>query len=199
MKKCIITGHTQGIGKTLYDYFQSEKWEVIGLSRSNGYKIPENIDKIIELSKDCDLFINNSYADGHQLELLNCLHEQVANMIVIGSIARFEPFDEILPEYSLNKKKLADRCRLLSIKSKINILLLDLSFIEEEFQESDDIDNFYSDFIITHDEIISSIKFWLKNPKIRQMEFVWKLTPKLYLNLFNIKKSNKLKKIYNEN
>ena len=37
--KCIITGHTAGVGKAMYEHFQAKGWEVIGMSRANGYDI----------------------------------------------------------------------------------------------------------------------------------------------------------------
>lgn len=55
--KCIITGHTKGIGKFLYNHF-SEKYDVLGISRTTGYDLNTDISKIVELSKNCDLFVN---------------------------------------------------------------------------------------------------------------------------------------------
>ena len=42
---------------------------------------------------------------------------------------------------------------------------------------------FSSDYVIKFDEILSAIDFWAANPKIRQMEFVWKLTPFVFNQL----------------
>ena len=67
-----ITGHTSGIGKELSENLDGN---IIGFSRSNGYDINQNISRIIEESKDCDIFINNAHANSKQMELLYSLYE----------------------------------------------------------------------------------------------------------------------------
>jgi hypothetical protein len=130
------------------------------------------------------LFINNSYADGHQLTVLNDIKRYAKKIIVCGSIARLDPFPGLISaEYSKTKAELAEACRLLSISndpSLADVLHLDLSFIEGSTSDPNDPEDFVSDYVVKFDEIISAVEFWLTNPKIRQMEFRWKLTP--YLN-----------------
>lgn len=57
-----ITGHTSGIGKALFDALSVE-YDVIGLSRSNGYDITTELgrSKIIDAAYDCDVFVNNAF------------------------------------------------------------------------------------------------------------------------------------------
>jgi NADP-dependent 3-hydroxy acid dehydrogenase YdfG len=77
-----ITGHTKGIGKTLYTKFIEEGHSVLGFSLSSGYDIsdPSSRNKIIELSKHCDLFINVAYNfknyDDSQLCMLDEIYKQ---------------------------------------------------------------------------------------------------------------------------
>jgi len=54
-----ITGHTQGVGKRAYERLSPD---IIGFSRSTGYNIndPVSRKKIVDLSYDCDVFINNA-------------------------------------------------------------------------------------------------------------------------------------------
>jgi len=61
--KIAITGHTSGIGKSIYDYFLEQNNDVVGFSRSNGYNITNKDDrlKICNLSEDFDIFVNNAY------------------------------------------------------------------------------------------------------------------------------------------
>ena len=68
--KTVITGHTSGVGKILHAYFQGE-----GLSRSNGYDIDKDFDKVVEAAKGADLFINNAYRDQQQLKLFHALKD----------------------------------------------------------------------------------------------------------------------------
>ena len=180
--KCIVTGHTSGLGQAFFKHYQTVGgWEVIGMSRSNGYDITKNLDQIADAAEGCDLFINNAYADGHQLQLLNALKRRVHKIVVCGSIGRFDPYPELIDsEYTVIKTQLADACRLISISNDpalAEVLHLDLSFIEGSTSDLSDPEDFVSDYVIKFDEIISAVDFWLTNPKIRQMEFRWKLTP----------------------
>lgn len=74
--KVAITGHSRGIGKAIADLYYSD--EVIGFSRSNGYDISsaETINKIINQSIDCDVFVNNAYHDFAQCDLLEGIFSQ---------------------------------------------------------------------------------------------------------------------------
>jgi NADP-dependent 3-hydroxy acid dehydrogenase YdfG len=68
--KIAITGHTRGIGKALFDKFQSEGHEVIGFSKSTGYDISKTQSRIMIESRSCDVFINNAFHVTGQLALL---------------------------------------------------------------------------------------------------------------------------------
>lgn len=174
--KVVITGHTYGIGQTLWEFFY-QRAEVKGLSRSNGYDIDKDFDQVVEEIKGCDLFINNAYRDQQQTKLLMAVKDFVPKIVVMGSVSRFYP--ELIPtDYVKDKQDLAEACRLISIDPNgPDILHLDLSFIEDTEVDKKDPQAFSSDWTITHDEIVGAINFWLNNPNIRQMEFVWKLTP----------------------
>lgn len=176
--KVVITGHTYGIGKALYEHFQTfGGWEVVGLSRSNGYDIDKNFDKVVEAASGCFLFINNAYRDSQQLKLVEALKSKVNRMIVMGSISRFYP--EIIPtQYVHDKQALAEACRLISLNPNgIPVLHLDLGFIQGTEIKSVNPTAFLSDYGTSYEEIVSAVNFWMTNPSIRQMEFIWKLTP----------------------
>jgi len=180
--KVVITGHTYGIGKALYDSFKSAEWEVVGLSRSNGYDIDADFDRVVEAAAGADLFINNAYRDKQQTRLVHALKNKVKKMIVMGSVSRLYP-ELIHTDYVHDKQELAEACRLISIDPNgIDILHLDLSFIEQPIP-NDDPTAFTSDYVIKFDEILSAVDFWIANPKIRQMEFRWKLTPFVFNQL----------------
>lgn len=67
-----ITGHTQGIGRSLYNIFQSNGHDVLGFCRANGFDISDKKSRedMLELSNDCDIFINNAYHPFGQFMLL---------------------------------------------------------------------------------------------------------------------------------
>jgi hypothetical protein len=186
-KKIIITGHTHGIGKAIYDKFTEVSChEIIGMSRSNGYDIDKDFDKIVAEAEGCELFINNAYRDQQQTKLVNALKDKVDMMVVMGSVSRFYP--ELIPtDYVHDKQALAEACRLVSLNPNgIPLLHLDLGFIEGTTVESDDPSAFVSDYTTPKDDIVDTIIFWAQKPSIRQIEFRWKLTPHVLAELKRI-------------
>lgn len=165
--KCIITGHTTGVGKTLYDNLCSQGHEVIGVSRSSGYDLLENFDEVVKISEGCDLFINNAYVEDCQLRLLNSLYNKVGKMIVMGSIAG-DYNDLIKSEYSANKLLLANRCKEISLLPGNTVLHLKISMLEDAVS---------SDNLISFTEVINIVNFWIKNPRMAAIDLEFKLTP----------------------
>ena len=186
--KIVITGHTSGIGKEIYDKFKEVSCrEIIGMSRSNGYDIEHNFDKIVEEATGAEMFINNAYQGSQQLKLFHALKNKVDMMVVMGSVSRFYP-NLILTDYVNDKQDLAEACRLESINPNgIPILHLDLGFIEGTQVNNNDPTAFVSDYNITKQDIVDTVIFWAQKPSIRQIEFRWKLTPFVYNQL---KKAN---------
>jgi hypothetical protein len=194
--KCVIVGHTTGLGLAIYNYFRSKGWEVVGLSRSNGYDATINANGIVSECIGADLVVLSSYADGRQAHLVNLLKDQVKNIAVCGSIARLDPFiDFIDTQYVEDKAHLAEVCRLISISPQpyANVLHIDISFLEGpvKFDPKDPTD-FCPDYTIEFSEVTDTIDFWLAHPKIRQVEFRWKLTPFLSMCLNRINKESTL-------
>lgn len=186
-KKIVITGHTHGIGKSIYDALCSESCrQIIGMSRSNGYDIDKDFDKIVEEASGAEIFINNAYRDQQQLKLLQALKNKVDMMVVMGSVSRFYP--EIIPtQYVRDKQDLAEECRKISLDPEgIPLLHLDLTFIEGTTVRENDPSSFVSDNTISHKDIIDTIIFWTQHPMVRQVEFRWKLTPYLKEQLYRI-------------
>jgi nucleoside-diphosphate-sugar epimerase len=103
-KRIAITGHTSGIGKGLYDHFLSKGFSVKGFSLDNGFDIStrENIDRIVELTRDCDLFFNNAYHHYQQVEIARLWQQQHWSdnhfIINISSMAA-EPLANIPEEF----------------------------------------------------------------------------------------------------
>ncbi len=69
-----ITGHTQGIGLALYNYYQNQGKEVIGFSLDNGWDISRDLTTIINQTEDCDLFFNHAYCDNYQTAIAQRWH-----------------------------------------------------------------------------------------------------------------------------
>jgi hypothetical protein len=77
--KIAITGHTQGIGKGL---FQRLSPNAIGFSKSTGYDITNREDRqrIISECSNCDIFINNATEEFGQTYLFLELFEEWKNL-----------------------------------------------------------------------------------------------------------------------
>ena len=73
--KALVTGHTSGLGLGIYEALQERKIEVVGLSRSTGYDVASQQDKILDLAKGATIFVNNAYAGFYNVTLLYKLFE----------------------------------------------------------------------------------------------------------------------------
>lgn len=97
--KIAITGHTKGIGKAIKERFE-EKYQIIGFSRSNGYDIAkgEDIDRIIDESLDCEIFINNAYHFDQQnkiAKLWEQSHKDKLHFIINVSTLASDPMFDV--------------------------------------------------------------------------------------------------------
>jgi len=165
-----ITGHSRGIGKSLYDYFCQNNHTVIGFSRSNGYDINLNQERIFNILKDCDVFINNASSNNSQLQLLKKTNKIVPKIITVGSIStnyRNALNDNV-------KNDLEDYFNKIVIEpDSSHLLLIKPAFIEGSRPE----ERIDSDFTISHKNIIDSLCFWMEGNKyITKMDYHCKLT-----------------------
>jgi hypothetical protein len=110
--KYAITGHTYGLGLKLVNT-SPIKDNYIGFSRSTGHNINDtkSLDEIVELAKNCDVFINNAYSKHGQTDLLYKIwdkwYDKDKIIVNIGSsitdgIKSF-PYDYIAHKASLDK------------------------------------------------------------------------------------------------
>jgi hypothetical protein len=112
--KIAITGHTKGIGKSLYDTL-SLSHTVKGYSKSKGYDITKKTHRswILKEVNEYDVFINNAYDDFAQSSMLYELwtdwHTKEKTIITIGSdVTLYDlPLDmKDLLQYQMHKKSL---------------------------------------------------------------------------------------------
>ena len=154
-----ITGHTGGLGLAFFNYFTSRGDEVIGLSRSNGYALPGNIETVAEIAASCDLFINNAYSGISQVTLLSMLQSKTM-IISSGSMAADYPKKEFL-DYSIAKKALEMEHKRLKKNSPYPMLLLKMGFLENWLEYDS----------IPYSQIVNAVDFWLNNPRASIIEF----------------------------
>lgn len=119
--KIVITGHTSGIGLALYNHFK-DNYNCIGCSLSTGYDISDagTREKIVKLTEDCAVFVNNAYSDvsvDSQLDLLKAVYESWNgdDKILINISSRINDFDNLnnpwLVRYAKSKLRQDQYCR----------------------------------------------------------------------------------------
>lgn len=89
--KIALTGHTSGFGFYIKTVLEKMNHEIIGFSHSNGYELglSDHRNNAIIRSADCDVFINNSSANGNQpfvfIDWYKEYNDQNKTIINIGS------------------------------------------------------------------------------------------------------------------
>jgi hypothetical protein len=150
--RCCITGHTNGLGKALYQHFESKGWTMQGFSNSNGFDLIADYSSIVEMIDGADLFINNAYANNMQNDYMMVLASRVKNQIVCGSVAGDFPDPNML-EYSNNKNLLEKN--FLAMSDRYNMLLLKLT--SSSYKDTD--------------TVCRMIDFWLENKSVVSVTF----------------------------
>ena len=117
--KVAITGHTKGLGAELAKRFEMGGHTVVGFSRSNGFDISKEVDRvaIVKQAADCDVFVNNAYWGFAQVALLDGVYGawiQKPNkyIINIGSDSSYHQKTRHHP-YAVHKIALDEQCRQL--------------------------------------------------------------------------------------
>ena len=173
--KIAITGHTAGLGKELFEHYNSLGHTVLGISRSTGFDIVSGQDEIVTAISGYDLFINNTHHNNCQSELLDKTVNKVCKQVVIGSALHL--FRDIATFNYLDQKFiLSQKCRNYNINPNIStkILHVNISFLPNVEEDSD---RLVSDNVVQHKEVISLIDYWLDTPVLTDVVFQWKLTP----------------------
>jgi glycerate kinase len=105
--KIAIIGHTRGIGKAIADLYTDKKYNVIGMSRSNGFDLVHDQEKILEKIEDCDLVVLNAHSLQGQLTLLKRIYGRYSfNKMQVAVITSTSGLDD---EPDLQQFKLWDK------------------------------------------------------------------------------------------
>ena len=72
--KIAVIGHSRGIGKAICDLYRKKKYNVVGMSKSNGFDLVHDQEKILEEMQDCSLVVLNAHSDRGQLTLLKKIY-----------------------------------------------------------------------------------------------------------------------------
>ena len=154
----VITGHTSGLGKEIYNHFNSLGHKVTGLSRSNGFSIPEKIDEIVKIAKSCDLFFNNAHVGTAQADFIKKLFQDT---MIVTSGSMSADYWETGDQYCIDKFYIEKSHKVCKEFTKKSMLLIKMGYLEN-----------YTDRIsIPYSQVINAIDFWLQNPRISMIEF----------------------------
>lgn len=153
--KIAITGHTRGLGKAIWDHLSDH--ELVGMSRSNGFDLNNDLDKIIETAKTCDLFINNAHAGTCQATLLGKLYKDLP-IITSGSNAADYPLSSV---YCFHKKQIEKMFMHCKDNTLHPLLLLKMGYLE----------NFPEQRPIPFDTVLKAIDFWMAVPRVHVIQF----------------------------
>ena len=157
--RVVITGHTGGLGLAFFNYLTQSGHEVVGVSRSTGYVLPDKLEEVIILAEGADLFINNFHLDKLQCLFLQRLYNKTS-IITCGSMAADYPSPDII-QYSMSKKAVELEHKKLKKNSPYPMLLLKMGFLENWTQYDS----------IPYQQIVNAVDFWIKNPRASLIEF----------------------------
>jgi hypothetical protein len=156
--RVVITGHTGGLGLAFFNYFKQRNDDVIGVSRSTGFILPDKFEEVSILAENADLFINNFHHRLLQASFINRLSLKVP-IITCGSMAGDYPSK--IGIYSRDKEVIHKTHKAHKKKGHLPMLLLKMGFLEN-WKEYDG---------IPYDQIINAVDFWLQNPRCSEIEF----------------------------
>ena len=74
--RIFITGHTRGIGKAIFDLYQSKGYYCYGVSKSEGFDIDKDCDIIVQQMANFKYIVLNAYAKDSQLRMLKAIIEK---------------------------------------------------------------------------------------------------------------------------
>ena len=144
----LITGHTSGIGKALYEHFGG-----VGLSKSKGFDITK--DNILPYLTDDVCFINNAFTMDDPFAQIKLLYNSVGLVKKIICIGSNTPYEGI---YKTSKDALATACNDLFLKGH-DITLLKFGKVDSPFQ-----DNYHGNKISIN-TVIKTVEFVLNMPE----------------------------------
>jgi len=169
--KIAITGHSKGIGKAIFNYCVDKGHTCVGYSRSNGFNINDHYNLIARESKKCDVFINNAFDFGGQINMFKSIFNiwkdnSEKTIVNIGSRTKYYPVGGTRsPDYTREKRALNDEVNraLLYSDKKCRIININPGYVETEMiSDIPDIENKNK---LTADECAKNIMWAVDQPQ----------------------------------
>ena len=179
--KAIVTGHTSGIGKAIYEFLDDNFWDVEGFSKSTGWDINKrkNIDWLANYAdkSNIDLLINNAYHPWYQTDLLYALFDKWKNkkkmIINISSVAGEMIVRPTPHKYAISKAALSNACVQLQFM-KTDCKVVDMKF---GYVDTDRIAHIEGVKKLTVHDVVDQICWIINQPEdihIKSISFVKK-------------------------
>jgi len=162
IKQIAITGHTNGIGKAIYEAFPN----AIGCSRNTGHDISTQSGRTMILHQvmSCDVFINNAHNSFNQVKMLNAVFDAWKNkdnkhIINIGTDAvPYVDWQVVHRQYPIEKMALHAQAELLQNQQrKCKITTLGLGHVDTDFNKE------YTGNKLSYESIVDIVKWVISN------------------------------------
>lgn len=145
--KIAITGHSKGIGKALFNHCIYKGHTCIGYSRSNGFDINEQYNIIARESKQCDVFVNNAFDYGGQINMFKSMYnawkdDSTKTIVNVGSRTKYYPVGGTRsPDYTREKRALNDEVNsaILYSNKKCRIININPGYVETDMTKDRDV------------------------------------------------------------
>jgi hypothetical protein len=169
--KIVITGHVNGIGKSIYKKFSDCGWEVSGydILNSRNVTLPQIQKELLEELLNADVFVNNALSS--QTELLISAHKQwigqQKTIVNISSAITYMYVNNDYPEsftaYYNHKQTLDNQTRVLQKQNRYpNIINFRPAWVDTQLA-----DGIY-DFKIKPEHLANLIYFCVENSEHQQ-------------------------------
>ena len=164
--KIAITGHTKGIGKAIADLFYSD--EVVGFSRSNGFNLEDNetINRIVDSSLACDVFVNNAYYALAQVDMFERLlsfwkHDPSKTIVNINSRTIYNSPNQ--RQYTSDKKLLRSSAvnAIRDIERRCRVININPGYVKTDMTSS--VHAQYN--MLTPEQLANMVKWCLDQPQ----------------------------------
>lgn len=165
-----ITGHANGIGAAITEAASEKGHTIIGFDLETGDDI-NDANSIVEQSMMADVFINNAYAPGAQIALLQKIFEAwrddpTKTIINMGSKAKYFPTGHnqvtpVMTQYTLYKRMITEELQRMQFYSKkqCRIIGINPGFVDTQMTKGID------QLKLTPEAIADSVLWALEMPQ----------------------------------
>jgi nucleoside-diphosphate-sugar epimerase len=169
--KIVITGHANGIGKSIYKKFSDCGWEVFGydILNNSDVTLPQIQETLLEELLSADVFVNNALSS--QTELLIAAHKQwlgqQKTIVNISSAMTYmyvnNDYPESFTDYYNHKQTLDNQTRVLQKQTRYpNIINFRPAWVDTQLADG------VTDYKMKPEHLANLIYFCVENSEHQQ-------------------------------